>query len=247
MYLCSLIVCSSTLLCMHAMIDSEEMMVEEVSVRNIRQEIQRNEERMEELRKMVKPVPNYIKYMKDQEQKRHVVLHMEAEGVNDGVKALHRYIKEEMGKKEKVLDEVLLQTKDIRKSFESFEKIIEIKNEEINSLKTSLLETKQEVSNLKSLSNKIKKLERFLSDNEQELSQLKSNISKTSSDVAHLRCLESKVSRMEVASLSKEQEVVSGLLEWHQRLDNQQRQQKTCKICRKEAKMRYRRHRSQDR
>ena len=221
-----------------------------VTARNIREEIKKNEEKMEELKKIVKPVPNYIKYIKDQEERRHVVLHMESEGANPGVAALHQYIRDEMGKKEKVLDEVLAQTKGIRKSFDNFEKIIEKKNGEISSLKSSISETKQEVSNLKSLANRFKKLEKSLAENDHELSKLKSNLAKTNTELAQLRALETKFESLQKVHSEKEREaasVISELLEWQQRLDTMQRQQKTCKICRKEAKSRYRSHRSQER
>ena len=221
-----------------------------VSARNIREEIQKNEERMEELKKIAKPVPNYIKYIKEQEERRQVVLHMESDGSQPGVTALHKYIREEMGKKEKVLEEVLDQTKGIRKSFDNFEKIIEKKNGEIISLKNSISEAKQEISNLKTLANRFKKLEKSLTDNDEELSKLKSNLNKTNTQVAQLHSLETKFDALQKAHDEKEREaatVISGLLEWQQRLDNLQKQQKMCKICRKEAKNRFRSHRSQER
>ena len=155
-----------------------------------------------------------------------------------------------MGKKEKVLDEVLIQTKSIRKSFEDFERTMEKKNREIEMLKESLDETKQELANIKSTVNKQRKLETSWIETEQELTMLKASVNKTNTELSRLRSLEMQVDSLEMTQKTKEREgavVVSSLLEWQQGLETLQRQQKTCRVCRKEAKARYRRHKSQER
>ena len=69
---------------------------------------------------------------------------------SNGLNFLHTFIIEEMRKKETILEQVLEQTRSIRKGFETFQKNMESKSQEISVLRRSVTEMRGEVDSLRS-------------------------------------------------------------------------------------------------
>ena len=140
---------------------------------------------------------------------------------------LHNFIIDEMKKKEKILEQVLDQTKNIRRSFESFQQKIDQKNAELNMMKQGLSEVREEVMQLKSQMKKTSEMKNTLMKVKQELMKMK---------ILHKLKQDSE----------REVEESRGLVDWQRKLELQHKQQKLCKVCRREAKQRYKAHRSQE-
>ena len=140
---------------------------------------------------------------------------------------LHNFIIDEMKKKEKILEQVLEQTKSIRMSFESFQQNIEEKNYEISLLKQDMSQLKDEVKQLKTRVDDSGTMKNSLTKLKQELIKMKI--------VQKLK-----------ADSDRDSDDSRGLLDWHRKLEMQHKQQKLCKACRREAKHRYKAHRSQE-
>ena len=85
---------------------------------------------------------------------------------------------EEMRKKEKIMGQVLDQTKSIRKSFEQFQNLIETKNEEISTLKQNISDLQTDVAQLKFMADRFNRMEDVQSDNGEELSKIKGSYHK---------------------------------------------------------------------
>ena len=147
----------------------------------------------------------------------------------NGLNFLHTFIIEEMRKKEKVLEQVLDQTKSIRRGFESFQKNMESKSQEISVLRKSVTEMRGEMDILKS--------------QVEEVAGMRSNVQKLKQELIKMKILQKLSQERDRESASEES---LGLLEWHRNLETQHRQQKFCKACRKEAKQRYKAHKSQE-
>ena len=140
---------------------------------------------------------------------------------------LHNFIIDEMKKKEKILEQVLDQTKNIRRSFESFQQKIDQKNAELNMMKQGLSEVREEVILLKSQM--------------KETSEMKNTLLKVKQELMKMKILH------KLKQESEREEVESrGLVDWQRKLELQHKQQKLCKVCRREAKQRYKAHRSQE-
>ena len=154
-------------------------------------------------------------------------LEQEMASQSNGLNVLHSFIIDEMRKKEKILEQVLDQTKSIRKGFESFQKNIESKSYEISMLRKSVTDLREEVNDLKT--------------QVEDVSSIKSNLQKLKQELIKMKIVQK-------LNLEKEREMEDsrGMLEWHRRLELQQKQQKMCKACRKEAKHRYKAHKSQE-
>ena len=140
---------------------------------------------------------------------------------------LHNFIIDEMKKKEKILEQVLDQTKNIRRSFESFQQKIDQKNAELNMMKQGLSEVREEVMQLKSQMKETSEMKNALMKVKQELMKMK---------ILHKLKQDSE----------REVEESRGLVDWQRKLELQHKQQKLCKVCRREAKQRYKAHRSQE-
>ena len=140
---------------------------------------------------------------------------------------LHNFIIDEMKKKEKILEQVLDQTKNIRRSFESFQQKIDQKNAELNMMKQGLSEVREEVILLKSQM--------------KETSEMKNTLLKVKQELMKMKILH------KLKQESEREEVESrGLVDWQRKLELQHKQQKLCKVCRREAKQRYKADRSQE-
>ena len=140
---------------------------------------------------------------------------------------LHNFIIDEMKKKEKILEQVLDQTKNIRRSFESFQQKIDQKNAELNMMKQGLSEVREEVMQLKSQM--------------KETSEMKNTLMKVKQELMKMKILHKLKQDSE-----REVEESRGLVDWQRKLELQHKQQKLCKVCRREAKQRYKAHRSQE-
>ena len=141
---------------------------------------------------------------------------------------LHNFIIDEMKKKEKILEQVLEQTKSIRMSFETFQQNIDEKNYEISLLKQDMSQLKNEVNQLKTKVDDTGTMKNSLTKLKQELIKMKI------------------VQKLKADNSDRESDESRGLLEWHRKLETQHKQQKLCKACRREAKHRYKAHSSQE-
>ena len=70
---------------------------------------------------------------------------------------------------------------------------------------------------------------------------MKANLQKMKQELTKVKL----VQKVQVDT-QKESANSRSLLEWHRHLEQQQKQQKLCRACRKEAKQRYKAHRSQE-
>ena len=141
---------------------------------------------------------------------------------------LNSFIIEEMKKKEKILEQVLDQTKNIRKSFESFQKSMENKSFEISNLQENVNDLRVEVNELKT--------------QVEEVGTLKNNLHKMKQELIKMKILQ----KLNLDKQDKDNVGDRGLLEWHRHIEMQMKQQKMCKACRREAKHRYKAHKSQE-
>ena len=170
----------------------------------------------------IKDKDNWENGTKGQQVKK-IVYSLEQEMNSVSFNVLHRIV-DEMKKKEKVLEQVLDQTKHIR---ESVHKIMDQKEDEIESLKISVGDIIEDV--------------KILKGQVEDMTQVKASLNKMKQEITKVKIL----LKLQ-GDKQKENENSRSLLEWHRHLDQQQKQQKVCKACRREAKQRYKAHRSQE-
>ena len=153
------------------------------------------------------------------QQVKKMVYSLEQEMGSVSFNVLHRII-DEMKKKEKILEQVLDQTKHIRQRFDK-------KDDELEAMKDSVGDILGDVKALKC--------------QVEDMTQLKANLQKMKQELTKMKI-------MQKVQVEKQKEVSNSrsLLEWHKHLEHQQKQQKLCKACRREAKQRYKAHRSQE-
>ena len=117
---------------------------------------------------------------------------------SNGLNFLHTFIIEEMRKKETILEQVLEQTRSIRKGFETFQKNMESKSQEISVLRRSVTEMQVEVDSLRS--------------QVQEVAGVRGSIQKLKQELLKMKILQKLSQEREQESASEES---TGLLDWH--------------------------------
>ena len=131
---------------------------------------------------------------------------------SNGLNYLNTFIIEEMRKKETILEQVLEQTKSIRKGFETFQKNMESKSQEISVLRRSVTEMRGEVDSLRS--------------QVQEVAGVRGSVQKLKQELLKMKILQKLSQEREQESASEES---TGLLDWHRRKEIYKGESKTDK------------------
>ena len=186
-------------------------------------------------------------------------------------KPLSRFVKDEMMRKEKLLEEILDQTRMVKRKLEKFEKqtekdckepltkkeITEIREGistnketmqkqmvEVQFLKKEISETK---TSLKHFESKLKQVEKSSLKKGVEITRLEEELKEAKTDIVALKALETEffAMRNDHIDISDENEKIKKeLKDWQELLESETQQQRRCFRCKKAARRVFREHSS---
>ena len=187
-------------------------------------------------------------------------------------KTLSRFIKDEMTRKEKLLGEILDQTKLVKKRLDKFEKQIEMDNKEppmsrkeISEIKEGHASNKDDIQKqsvetqfikkeisetkktLKQYESRFRQLEKSILKKGTEIGKIEDDLKSANTEIASLKALGDQFASLktEQTEITEENEKIKKeLIEWQKVLESEHQQQKRCLRCKSAARRKFRDHSS---
>ena len=187
-------------------------------------------------------------------------------------KPLSRFVKDEMMRKEKLLEEILDQTKMVKKKLEKFEKQTEneskgsLTKKEINEMREDLSLNKETMqkqmvevqflkkeisetkSSIKHIETKLKQVEKSSLKKGVEIARLEEELKGSKTDIAALKALEAEFLAMRndhIDITDENEKIKRELKDWQELLETETQQQRRCFRCKKAARRVFREHSSE--
>ena len=187
-------------------------------------------------------------------------------------KPLSRFVKDEMMRKEKLLEEILDQTKMVKKKLEKFEKQTEneskgsLTKKEINEIRENISLNKETMqkqmvevqflkkemsetkSSIKHIETKLKQVEKSSLKKGVEIARLEEELKASKTDIAALKALEAEFLAMRndhIDITDENEKIKRELKDWQELLETETQQQRRCFRCKKAARRVFREHSSE--
>ena len=187
-------------------------------------------------------------------------------------KPLSRFVKDEMMRKEKLLEEILDQTKMVKKKLEKFEKQTEneskgsLTKKEINEIRENISLNKETMqkqmvevqflkkemsetkSSIKHIETKLKQVEKSSLKKGVEIARLEEELKGSKTDIAALNALEAEFFAMRnnhIDITDENEKIKRELKDWQELLETETQQQRRCFRCKKAARRVFREHSSE--
>ena len=188
-------------------------------------------------------------------------------------KTLSRFIRDEMTQKEKLLGEILDQTKLVKKRLDNYEKQIEMDNKEpalkkkdIAEIKEGLASTKDIVQkqleetqyikkeitetkkSLKQYDSRFKQLEKSLQRKGTDIVKIEDDLKSANTEISSLKAFGDQFASLKTEQIEITEEndkMKKELLEWQKVLESEHQQQKRCLRCKSAARRKFRDHSSE--
>ena len=187
-------------------------------------------------------------------------------------KPLSRFVKDEMMRKEKLLEEILDQTKMVKKKLEKFEKQTEneskgsLTKKEINEMREDLSLNKETMqkqmvevqflkkeisetkSSIKHIETKLKQVEKSSLKKGVEIARLEEELKASKTDIVALKALEAEFLAMRndhIDITDENEKIKRELKDWQELLETETQQQRRCFRCKKAARRVFREHSSE--
>ena len=187
-------------------------------------------------------------------------------------KPLSRFVKDEMMRKEKLLEEILDQTKMVKKKLEKFEKQTEneskgsLTKKEINEIRENISLNKETMqkqmvevqflkkemsetkSSIKHIETKLKQVEKSSLKKGVEIARLEEELKGSKTDIAALKALEAEFLAMRndhIDITDENEKIKRELKDWQELLETETQQQRRCFRCKKAARRVFREHSSE--
>ena len=187
-------------------------------------------------------------------------------------KPLSRFVKDEMMRKEKLLEEILDQTKMVKKKLEKFEKQTEneskgsLTKKEINEIRENISLNKETIqkqmvevqflkkemsetkSSIKHIETKLKQVEKSSLKKGVEIARLEEELKGSKTDIAALKALEAEFLAMRndhIDITDENEKIKRELKDWQELLETETQQQRRCFRCKKAARRVFREHSSE--
>ena len=187
-------------------------------------------------------------------------------------KPLSRFIRDEMNRKEKLLEEILDQTRLVKKRLDMYEKQIERENKEPANNKKEISDIREGISSnkdiiqkqgvetqfikkeiseakgsLKQFDSRFKQIEKTLSKKGTDIAKLEEDLQKANTEITALKALEDQFASIQSDQIDitdENEKMKRELMEFQTLLETEHQQQKRCAVCKKAARRRFREHSS---